>query len=135
MLITITCIIIVNFRPFREKRSFLGTTRYASIAAHLGHELSRKDDLESMMYIILYFIRGYYCFNIKIVALVEYAKCYRWRKNEKSWWDEDVNVVRYIWRSTKRVLEDFWVNCYSYQVIFVSYLLIRIQIIRWLLLN
>ncbi|CAD8096335.1 unnamed protein product [Paramecium primaurelia] len=44
--------------PFREHRSFLGTTRYASIAAHLGHELSRKDDLESMMYIILYFIRG-----------------------------------------------------------------------------
>ncbi|CAD8197067.1 unnamed protein product [Paramecium pentaurelia] len=44
--------------PFREQRSFLGTTRYASIAAHLGHELSRKDDLESMMYIILYFIRG-----------------------------------------------------------------------------
>ncbi|CAD8106789.1 unnamed protein product [Paramecium sonneborni] len=44
--------------PFRENKSFLGTTRYASIAAHLGHELSRKDDLESMMYIILYFIRG-----------------------------------------------------------------------------
>ncbi|CAD8120877.1 unnamed protein product [Paramecium sonneborni] len=44
--------------PFRENRSFLGTTRYASIAAHLGHELGRKDDLESMMYIILYFIRG-----------------------------------------------------------------------------
>ncbi|CAD8066061.1 unnamed protein product [Paramecium sonneborni] len=43
---------------FKDQKSFLGTTRYASIAAHLGHELGRKDDLESLMYILLYFLRG-----------------------------------------------------------------------------
>ncbi|KAM3127812.1 hypothetical protein pb186bvf_020091 [Paramecium bursaria] len=36
--------------PFRDNKPFIGTTRYASIAAHRGYELSRKDDIESMMY-------------------------------------------------------------------------------------
>ncbi|CAD8084168.1 unnamed protein product [Paramecium sonneborni] len=61
--------------PFRQNRSFLGTTRYASIAAHLGQELSRKDDLESMMYILLYFIRGQLPWqNIQNITDVERTK-------------------------------------------------------------
>ncbi|CAD8044674.1 unnamed protein product [Paramecium primaurelia] len=44
--------------PFRNGNSFIGTTRYASIAAHKGYELSMKDDLESLMYVLLYFIKG-----------------------------------------------------------------------------
>ncbi|CAD8071373.1 unnamed protein product [Paramecium sonneborni] len=44
--------------PFKDKKSFIGTTRYASIAAHKGFEISRKDDLESMMYVIIYLILG-----------------------------------------------------------------------------
>jgi hypothetical protein len=36
----------------------MGTPRYASIAAHLGHEIARKDDIESLFYVILYFLRG-----------------------------------------------------------------------------
>ncbi|CAD8144311.1 unnamed protein product [Paramecium octaurelia] len=42
----------------KEKISFIGTTRYASIAAHLGKEQNKKDDLESLGYIILYFLNG-----------------------------------------------------------------------------
>ncbi|CAD8065708.1 unnamed protein product [Paramecium sonneborni] len=44
--------------PFKDRKSFIGTTRYASIAAHKGFEISRKDDLESMMYVIIYLILG-----------------------------------------------------------------------------
>ncbi|CAD8196950.1 unnamed protein product [Paramecium octaurelia] len=44
--------------PFRDGRPFVGTTRYAPIAAHKGHELSRKDDLETLIYILVLFLKG-----------------------------------------------------------------------------
>jgi casein kinase I family protein HRR25 len=43
---------------FNKNYKFCGTARYASLAAHAGHEQSRKDDLEAIGYLLIYLFRG-----------------------------------------------------------------------------
>jgi|HubBroStandDraft_1064217.scaffolds.fasta_scaffold14549_5 serine/threonine protein kinase len=44
--------------PFDSDVGFTGTTAFASINSHMGMELGRRDDLESLTYVLFYFLWG-----------------------------------------------------------------------------
>jgi hypothetical protein len=48
-----------DHKPMKQTNGLIGSMNYASIRSHERLELSRRDDLESVCYMLLYFYSGY----------------------------------------------------------------------------
>ena len=43
--------------PYKPEKGVIGTTKFLSLSGHYGNEHSRRDDMEALGFILLYFLR------------------------------------------------------------------------------
>jgi casein kinase 1 len=44
--------------PYKDNKNLTGTARYTSLNTHLGIEQGRRDDIEGIANVLLYFVKG-----------------------------------------------------------------------------
>ena len=83
----------LNLVGIKKEKIVIGTVRYISLNAHLGIEQCKKDDLESLAYIMVYFIKGELPWqNIKAKSRKEkYFNIYQMKKRTVP--DELTNIL------------------------------------------
>ena len=92
--------------PYQEGKGLTGTARYASLNQHLGIEQARRDDLEAVGYILMYFYHGSLPWQGVERARIPGDKC-KTKRYEKIMIRKMVTPVEEIgcqWRSPKEFI-------------------------------